>query len=145
MVGKATKGSSFSGLAKYLTQDPERVAWTKARGVMDTAPEEVAREMRVAAEAQPGRTEKPVYHLTLSFARSDDLAQRQMQEAARRVLEDLGLSEHQALLVAHRDKEHAHVHVMVNLVHPETGQAWQTSHDYRRIETSLRPKERVRW
>lgn len=141
MVGKATTGSSFSGLAKYLTKDEGRVAWTDARGVLSADPREVAREMRAAA-GQSGRTEKPVYHLTLSFAHSDALTKAQMQEAAGRVLHDLGLAEHQALLVAHRDREHAHVHVMVNRVHPERGTAWETSHDYRRIETSLRALEK---
>lgn len=141
MVGKATTGSSFSGLAKYLTKDEGRVAWTDARGVLSTDPREVAREMRAAA-GQSGRTEKPVYHLTLSFGHSDTLTKAQMQEATCRVLNDLGLAEHQALLVAHRDREHAHVHVMVNRVHPETGTAWETGHDYRRIETSLRTLEK---
>ena len=71
MVGKATKGSSFSGLAKYLTQDPERVAWTDTRRLFAKDPDKAAREMRVAAEAQPGRTEKSFYHLTLSFGRRE--------------------------------------------------------------------------
>jgi hypothetical protein len=55
-------------------------------------------------------------------------------------LQDLGLSEHQALLVAHNDT--AHIHVMVNRVHPETGKAWDNGHDYARIEKSLRAQER---
>ena len=65
-----------------------------------------------------------------------------MQAIADRVLRDLGLSEHQALLVAHQDRSHPHVHVMVNRVHPETGVAWDRWKDRPRIEQTLRELER---
>lgn len=52
------------------------------------------------------------------------------------------MSEHQVVIVAHADEPYAHVHVMVNLVHPETGKVWSNSHDWRRIEASLRRQER---
>ncbi len=55
-----------------------------------------------------------------------------------------GLQDHQAWIVAHRDTAHPHVHVMVNRVHPDTGKAWSASHDYRRIEHTLRQLEQ-RW
>src|SRR5207237_4625275 len=54
----------------------------------------------------------------------------------------LGLAEHQALMVAHQDRAHPHVHVMVNRVHPETGVAWERWQDRPRIERTLRELER---
>ncbi len=60
------------------------------------------------------------------------------------MLKDLGLQDHQAWMVAHRDTAHPHVHVMVNRVHPDTGKAWSAGHDYRRIEHTLRQLEQ-RW
>src|SRR5712691_7454192 len=66
-----------------------------------------------------------------------------MQAVADRVLEDLGLAEHQALLVAHQDRAHPHVHIMVNRVHPETGVAWERWQDRPRIERTLRELERT--
>src|ERR1041385_2877856 len=65
-----------------------------------------------------------------------------MQTVANRVLADLGLSEHQALLVAHWDREHPHVHIMVNRVHPVTGRAWDRWQDQPRIQQTLRILER---
>ncbi len=62
---------------------------------------------------------------------------------ADRVLADLGLAEHQALLVAHQDRAHPHVHIMVNRVHPETGVAWERWQDRPRIERTLRGLERT--
>ena len=65
-----------------------------------------------------------------------------MQDVADRVLADLGLAEHQALMVAHQDRAHPHVHLMVNRVHPETGVAWERWQDRPRIERTLRELER---
>ena len=44
-------------------------------------------------------------------------------------------------MVAHRDRQHPHVHIVVNRVHPERRTAWSNSWDYRRIEGSLRAQE----
>ena len=44
---------------------------------------------------------------------------------------------------AHQDREHAHLHVMVNRVHPETGVAWERWQDRPVIERALREQERV--
>ena len=140
MIGKVTRGESFGGLAAYLTGHPERVAWTEPRYLLGTDPKEIAREMEAAA-GQSSRVEKPVYHLSISFDELDRPSREQMRAAVEEVLKDLGLEEHQAFLVAHRDAAHPHVHVMVNRVHPETGKAAPLGHDYAQIERSLRRLE----
>lgn len=146
MVGKVSTGSSFSGLAQYLTKDdgPDgpRVAWTEPRWMIGTDPQEVAREMEAATLVGDSRLEKPVYHVSISFSEADQPTREQMQQAADRVLGELGLSEHQALLVAHEDKGHPHLHVMANRVHPDTGKAAAVSFDYRRVESVLRELEK---
>ena len=58
-----------------------------------------------------------------------------------RTLSDLGLGEHQAVIVAHIDTDDPHVHAMVNRVHPETGVAWKGSWSRLRAEASLRQQE----
>ena len=120
MIGKVTRGASFGGLAAYLTGRAERVAWTEPRYLLGTDPKEVAREMEAAA-GQSSRVEKPVYHLSISFDEADCPSREQMRAAVEEVLKELGLEEHQALLVAHVDTAHPHVHVMVNRVHPRDG------------------------
>lgn len=142
MVGKVSMGSSFSGLAQYLTKDEGRVAWTEPRWMIGTDPQEVAREMEAATLVADSRLEKPVYHVSISFSETDQPTREQMQQAADRVLGELGLGEHQALLVAHEDKGHPHLHVMANRVHPETGKAAAVSFDYRRVESVLRELEK---
>lgn len=142
MVGKVSSGASFSGLAKYLTGGEERVAWTEPRWMIGTDPQEVAREMEAAASLAGSRMEKPVYHISVSFGEADNPTREQMREAAERVLGELGLGEHQALLVAHQDKEHPHLHIMVNRVHPDTGKAADVAFDYRQVEGVLREMEK---
>ena len=146
MIGKATQGSGFAGLLRYLERgpdgrSPERVDWIEARNLPTEDPRTAGILMRATAH-ESDRVEKPVYHLSISFDHGDPSDRRTVSQVADRVLSDLGLEEHQVLMVAHRDKEHAHVPLAINRVHPETGRAWDPSHDYARVEQSLRRQER---
>lgn len=67
------------------------------------------------------KNDKPVLHYSLSWAPSENPTQEQMQQAAVSSLKALGLSEHEALIAAHTDKKHPHLHIIVNTVHPQTG------------------------
>lgn len=40
--------------------------------------------------------------------------------------------------MGHGDKAHAHLHMMINRIHRETGRAWSTSHDYRRFDCIMK-------
>ena len=64
---------------------------------------------------------KPVLHYSLSWAPSENPSREEMQRAAISSLKALGLSEHEALIAAHTDKKHPHLHIIVNTVHPQTG------------------------
>ena len=148
MIGGASAGGSFSGLSSYLERDKkdrehlERVEWIEQRNLIYAENlQQAAREMDLVARGNE-RVEKPVYHLSISWSRDEQPTKEQMVAVADRTLKDLKLSEHQAVIVAHADEPYAHVHIMVNRVHPETGKVWSNSHDWRRIEASLRQQER---
>lgn len=64
---------------------------------------------------------EPVLHYSLSWAPSETPTPDQMRDAAVSSLKALGLSEHEALIAAHTDKKHPHLHIVVNTVHPQTG------------------------
>ncbi len=144
-IGKAGTGKGFGGLARYLLHGedgntPERVAWTEIRNLPYDRPEDVARSMAATA-AMNTRVQKPVYHLSISWPVDEKPTPEQMKEASTRVLRDLGLAEHQALLVAHNDTAHRHIHIMVNRVHPETLKTWDNGNDRARLRQSLRRME----
>ncbi len=146
MIVSAKTGSSFSSLAAYLGGEGNRVGWTEGRNVFADDVDGIVAEMREQA-ALSARTEKPVYHLKLAFDPSDEPTDAELRAAVDRTLRDVGLGDHQALVVRHVDRDHAHVHVVVNRVDPD-GRAWSTSHDRQRLRASIETQERelgVRW
>jgi hypothetical protein len=145
MIAVSSSGRSFRALATYLAagqsgEERDRVAWSAGRNLPTDDPELAATFMRATA-AQSDRVEKPVYHVALSFDPNDRVDRATMERVADRVLDRLGLAEHQAVIVAHRDREHAHVHILVNRVHPETGHAWERWKDQPLIQQVLREEE----
>jgi hypothetical protein len=140
-------GKSFRGLTSYLVEghreklNPERVAWTSYRnldGLED--PKSAATAMRAHAQ-QNARVERPAYHFGLSLSEGEHLTREQWEEAVDRVLRSLGLAEHQAVFIAHRDTAYAHVHVIVNRVGPDF-RAWNARGDMVRANAIARELER---
>jgi len=147
MIGVSSSNKSFRVLARYLSEgrtgeEQNRVAWVASRNLPTDDPELAARIMRATA-GQNVRVKEPVYHLALSFDPGDAVDRGAMERVADRVLETLGLQEHQVLIVAHADREHAHLHLMVNRVHPETGRAWSRWQDYPAIQRVLCEEEQA--
>ena len=141
-IAVSSSGRTFGAIAKYLAlgrsgEEAERVGWSTSRNLPTNDPQLAARFMRATAE-QNVRVEKPVYHFAISFDPNDPVDRATLERVADRVLDRLGLGEHEAILVAHRDREHAHVHVLVNRVHPITGKAWDRWQDQPVIQQVLR-------
>jgi hypothetical protein len=147
MIAVSSSGTGFRALATYLVHgrtglEEGRIAWTSARNLPTADPQIAATLMRATA-AQNVRVEQPVYHVALAFDPHDAVDRAAMERVADRVLARLGLKRHQVLIVAHQDREHPHLHVLVNRVHPETGKAWDRWQDLPAIQRVLREEERA--
>ena len=152
MIATTTSLCDFRAPALRLLGDRSRVGWTETRGVvveMDSGGRALfpnghraAAVMRATA-ALNVRCERPAYHVTVWFAPEDRPSERAVWWAAYRTLRDLGLQDHQSLVVRHTDADRAHVHLLVNRVHPETGRAWDRWGDARRLRATLEAQERV--
>lgn len=145
MIAVSSRGRSFHALAGYLTrtQGPasaDRVAWTQTRNLPVSDPTMAAHFMAATADLSK-RCQKPVYHLIISWDHDDHPDIDAMSDVADTVVDKIGLKDHEALYVAHQDKEHPHLHVMINRVSRETGKAWDKSFDFRAIRGVLRDKE----
>jgi len=117
--------SSFKRLHEYLTQ--ERDADTEElvlRGDVvlswnllgfDTA----AGEMQGVASLND-RCKDAVCHFELAWPPGERPTRPQWTDSALQTLKALGYEDHQYMIVAHDDKRHFHIHIMVNKVHPET-------------------------
>lgn len=119
----------------------KRVLWTETRHLATNDVMRGSRMMEATVRDAPvlkklagvkatGRKlRKPVVHYSLSWAKDERPSRREMRRAVDGSLKALGLENRQALVVAHGDTEHPHVHVIVNRVHPETGKAANMGRD----------------
>jgi hypothetical protein len=155
-----SRGKSFKGLATYLTHDADqaktsdRVAWTHTRNLAnDEIPSAVNEMLWTARDAEllkqeagvraGGRTTaNQVKHLSLNWSPEDRPTPEHMRETTDGFLRHMKWEEHQAIVVAHNDKAYAHVHVMLNAVHPETGLRLNDDFERRRAQTWARDYER---
>lgn len=128
----------------------ERVDWIEARNIATNDPAhawkvmaataQAQNELKAAAGVRAGRASKhgPVMHVVLSFDKDEPTDPESMQTAADEFLSRLGADpakmrgkskpkrrqfadEHQVMMYAHSDTGNAHLHLMINRVHPETG------------------------
>ena len=148
MIAQSHKASCFKSLARYLERpksqrpDLRRVAWAEPRNLVCTGSlQQMAWEMAVVSRGSE-RVQKPVYHVSVSWAPEDEPTRWHMTTVADEVMHTLSLSDHQAVYVAHADEAYKHVHVMANLVHPDTRRVQKLGWHYGRIEAVLRHAER---
>jgi hypothetical protein len=144
MIAVASSGASFGRLANYLvrerTDGPARVAWSNTRN-LPTEDVKLAAYFMHATAAQNVRVEKPVYHLAVSFHPEDPVTRPMMERVADRLLTELKLTVYQAVIVAHADRSHPHMHLMINRIHPDSYRAWDRWMDWSITQRVLREEE----
>jgi hypothetical protein len=155
----SSSGTSFKGLAMYLTHDPkaltsERVAWTHTHNLADDHVPSAVNEMYLTVEnaeflkRQAGiraggrSTENAVKHISLNWSPEDKPTREHVVATAENYLKKMGWHEHQAVFIAHKDKPYSHVHIMLNVVHPETGLRLNDNFDFSRSQTWAAEYER---
>ena len=136
-------------IGRELTPDQQtagRVGFTATRNLSTDNPELAWRLMCATAKSQEelkrasgqkmtGRkAEKFCGHLSLSWEHQTQPDRAEMLRAADGALKALGWEKLQALIVQHKDHEHAHIHIVVNLVDPETGRIAPTSNDRHKVQ-----------
>jgi hypothetical protein len=118
-----------------------RVAWAETYNLPTRDLELAACFMGATANGSVSGTRTPVYFFSVSFDIDDPVDEAMMGRVARRTLRDMGLEEHEAVVVAHKDRSHPHLHFIVNRVHPTRFVLWRKWWDYARLERSLRAQE----
>lgn len=113
-----------------------RVLWAETRNLLTQNPEQALRIMRATAN-RSARCKAPVYHFVVSWTPEENPSTDVMKSVVEATCRDMELTDHQAIIVAHDDTRHRHVHVVVNRIHPETGLAWNRRQDWVRLEQSL--------
>jgi hypothetical protein len=139
-------GSSFRRLCKYLTTERDEdtgkpllrgdVVLSDNLAGLDT----VAIQMEGIAFLNP-RCKDALCHYELAWPPGERPTRTQWLECAAYTLKALGYRDHQFMIVAHDDKKHFHIHIMVNKVHPETFKAHTPYRNWLTLDAAVRALE----
>lgn len=140
MIGKVSKGRGFGGCLGYISgkASAEHIGGNLAAGADHKA---AAREFQVVASQNPG-CKKPVAHYSLSAPPGEKLTNVQWRATAEEHVKNMGHTGHQWTAWRHHDRDHDHVHIVVNRVNPETLKVSTDSKDFERIQKSCRSIEK---
>lgn len=152
-------GHSFAGAWRYYAHDKrtaeqqaqgqsvrtrERVALIHTENLSGIEDDRAAVGLMIDTARLSKRCEKPVYAFSLAWHPDEEAPdQLHMIEAGRSALKALGMQAHQALMVAHTDTAHPHIHVIVNRVHPDTGKAVNLYKDQEKLSAWALAYERT--
>ena len=155
-------GSGVAGLAAYTLHDrpslvedtndveyptsSERVAWTENVGFPAVGPDLMTRTMqgvvadaatlkkRAGVSARGRKLKDPYGHMSLNWHPNENPSRNEMVGAAREALAEIGIGKnHYAMIIAHNDTAHPHVHVIFCRLDRETGKAAKLSHSGTRL------------
>lgn len=151
---KVSRGSSFKGATAYALsghigqENPDRVEFSATQNLGTDNPELAARIMAASyydadetkrANGWDGRgrktTKEPVLHLVMSWDEGQRPDAAHMEKAARDMLKRMELEKAQAIIIGHNDTDHAHLHIIVNLIDPETGKQFELGNDKRKMQS----------
>lgn len=163
-AGRSFKGlHAYCAHDSDRAETSDRVEWMDMRNIAANDPQQAWKVMAATAGAQnelkrasgvrAGRTSKEgaVMHVVMSFDKDEPTDLASMQEAADGLLSQLGADpakmrgkskpsrrqfadEHQVVMYAHRDTDNAHLHLMINTVHPEHGVKLPTSNNQLKVQ-----------
>jgi Relaxase/Mobilisation nuclease domain len=145
------RGTSFKGALVYALHDKDaatkdRVGFVELRNLATDNPDRAWSEMmalceaaddlkrRAGGKATGRKLTQPVYAFTLNWHEDDRPDAAHMKDTALDALKALGMDGLQAVIIEHTDRPHRHVHVIVNLVDPDTGKAASLSNDEHKLD-----------
>jgi hypothetical protein len=96
---------------------------------------ELACRLVEAVQAQNTRAGKArTYHLVISLHPEDrSLDRKELRRVVEHLVDVLGFSEHQYIAARHNDKDHEHIHVAINKIHPESFRIHSPAWDHQKL------------
>lgn len=117
MIAKIVKGQDFAGVVNYILDKKKGTELLDSEGLRLKNKEAMIESFRQQSELNL-RISKPVYHISLSFSAKDKwfLANELIVNIARQYMCRMNICETQFLIARHFDKEHPHIHMVINRV-----------------------------
>jgi len=114
MIGKVSIGKSFGGVVRYVMEKAGAEV-LDMEGVIGLDAASATGDFN-AIRRQHASVKNAVWHTSISFAYQDEVSNQTMLKIAHRYLEEIGLKDHQYLIVRHHDTQHEHLHIVSNRI-----------------------------
>lgn len=125
MIGNVTMGNYFGGALSYIYKVGKDLPENKRPVQIETnnvvgSPKQMAWQMVEHAQ-NSRRLQKPVLHISVSFAPEDNLTQAKEVEAVKAFIQYFGITEekYQYVIVKHFDSDNSHYHIVANKLNLE--------------------------
>ena len=130
MYGKILHGASFGGLINYINDPRKNATLVASSDGINLTNNQTITDSFVMQAGLSARTKKPVGHFILSFSPHDALRinDNLLGQIVNDYLKRMGYDDNQVVAFRHFDKEHPHVHIMVNRVNFK-GKCTKDSHE----------------
>lgn len=123
-TSKKTRASHVRDLTDYIlraNRADESVLHVGADNFIFEQSDIRLHQHEMVALAEEGvRSPNPMTHWLLSWREGEQPTPEQADQAARLLLKELGMQDHQAIWAVHQDTHNVHLHLAINRVHPET-------------------------
>ncbi len=110
-------------LINYITDavsDGARVDFVRVTNLPSDELRDAVLAMMITQDMNTRSKTDKTYHMIFSFPHGEKPSREILNEIEDNLVASIGLKEHQRISAAHDDKEHYHVHVAINKVHPKT-------------------------
>lgn len=115
MMAKIVQGGGFKGVINYVL-DKKEAQYLASKGLRTVDKSSMIGSFITQSKLNP--ITKPVAHSSLDFSAQDKekLTSRKMIEIAQEYMAKMGYGNTQVLMVHHSDREHPHLHLILNRV-----------------------------
>lgn len=130
MYGKILHGSFFGGLVNYVNDPRKNATLVAASDGINLSNNQTITDSFVMYAGLSSRTKKPVAHFVLAFSPHDvhRINNTMLKQIVNDYLKRMGYDDNQFVAFRHYDKEHPHVHIIVNRVNFK-GKCTKDSHE----------------
>lgn len=138
----ARKGTYIEGSQPPNFQYYMPLFWTKCINLPSESIDQCCKIMQATAH-QSVLTKRPVYSLSFYLRRREKLHYRTLVKIAGGLINELGLSEHQVILIGGTANNMSIIHAVVNRVNPNSCRAAELNHDYMHISAYAETTEKA--
>jgi Relaxase/Mobilisation nuclease domain len=115
VISKICSGHSFRGAIQYVCREDKHAQILSVEGVRDHSVKLMIRDFERQHSLRPEK-KQACFHGILSFYPGENPDDQKIREIAGKYLEGLDIRNTQTAIMKHSDKEHLHVHLIVNMV-----------------------------